>query len=863
MALHVMREIGQLKYYSEQIQAQDDDAEVSRFTQLLQSCDMQSVLIGKRLVTSGNVYETLRFCADMVDGRVQHFIVGAESTVGMTVSDVQPGTRALWEIVQASRQPAARQRMSMANAAANAMMILNAGGIVFGGCNLSNATLGPTLEMGDSTTSITNSKYFMDVSGGVFVGANLSGAVLANARLDNCNFSHAVLDGADMRGVAFGQRPMLLGHTFWVNCLCCTADGKYAISGSNDHDCSMKVWDIDTGECVRMLQRHFDIVNSVCVTFDCQYVVSSSHDNTVKIWSFLSGDLVRTLEGHSDPVTSVCITPDNQFIVSGSDDGTARIWSIQNGVCVRVLIGHRDCVNGVAVTPDGSHVITCSGDSTIKVWSFATGECLRILRGHEDSVNCVTVASDGKHIVSGSYDNTVRVWDFNGGDCLNVLQGHTSNISCVCVTADGKYIVSGSQDTTVRVWEFESGNCVRVLNGHSSQVTSVCVVPQKSLILSGSSDATIRVWTLEDDECLRSLSEQIGLVLCASFTADGRSVITASHDGRVCVLSLESGECLRTVHCNTNNGYKARCAFISHDWKTIAFGYGQPHIHGRGEATLWSLETGRCLQQFVGHTSYVHDISITRDGTKVISGSSDKTMKVWSVESGICLCTLEQRNALCVCTTSDDKHVIVNSFHHALRVWSMETGECEHELNYAPWALEKVSWRGFSDKTLRAWALAIGKCVQTSTFQGHTVTDYVKRVCASNDNSLIASGTFDGVIQVWSFESGECLAVMHGHDRKLASLKISTDGKYVVSGSFDGSVCVWALWDADRGSGNHRGGGGAVTLVLVRKWASSAERLSFKHATFNACTGISNGNSRLIEQLGGVTNARAMAPPIK
>jgi len=65
------------------------------------------------------------------------------------------------------------------------------------------------------------------------------------------------------------------------------------------------------------------------------------------------GLIDRTLEGHKDLVTSVAISPDGNYIVSGSDDTTVKVWKLGTGRLVRTLKGHEGSVTSVAVSPDG------------------------------------------------------------------------------------------------------------------------------------------------------------------------------------------------------------------------------------------------------------------------------------------------------------------------------------------------------------------------------------------------------------------------------------------------------------------------------------------------------------------------------
>jgi hypothetical protein len=74
----------------------------------------------------------------------------------------------------------------------------------------------------------------------------------------------------------------LKGHGNYVNAVAVTPDGRYAVSGS--YDCTLKVWDIQTGNCLRDLKGHGNYVNAVAVTPDGRYAVSGSSDNTLKVW---------------------------------------------------------------------------------------------------------------------------------------------------------------------------------------------------------------------------------------------------------------------------------------------------------------------------------------------------------------------------------------------------------------------------------------------------------------------------------------------------------------------------------------------------------------------------------------------------
>jgi tricorn protease-like protein len=261
----------------------------------------------------------------------------------------------------------------------------------------------------------------------------------------------------------------LTGHSGDVESVAISPDGQAIVSGSYDE--TIKIWDLATGQLLRTITGYkFDYFNyfrSVAISPDGQTIVSGSgdnfigskssdHDHTIIIWDLATGELRNTLTvtGDSYHSLSVAISPDGQTIVSGSYDKTIKIWDLATGKLLRTLTGHSGGVNSVAISPDGQTIVSGSGDNTIKIWNLATGKLLRTLTGH-DYVYSVAISPDGQEIVSGSYDKTIKIWDLATGELLRTLIGHSGPVSSVAISPNGQTIVSGSRDDTIKIWRLE------------------------------------------------------------------------------------------------------------------------------------------------------------------------------------------------------------------------------------------------------------------------------------------------------------------------------------------------------------------------------------------------------------------------
>jgi WD40 repeat protein len=155
----------------------------------------------------------------------------------------------------------------------------------------------------------------------------------------------------------------LNGHTSWVKAVAVTADGKRAISGSDDK--TLKIWDLTTGKEQFTLNGHTSFVNAVAVTADGKRAISGSDDNTLKVWNLTTGKEQFTLNGHSRSVKAVAVTADGKRAISGSDDQTIKVWDLTTGNVIASFTGESS-IASCAIAPDGVTIV--AGDESGRVY---------------------------------------------------------------------------------------------------------------------------------------------------------------------------------------------------------------------------------------------------------------------------------------------------------------------------------------------------------------------------------------------------------------------------------------------------------------------------------------------------------------
>jgi len=250
-------------------------------------------------------------------------------------------------------------------------------------------------------------------------------------------------------------------------------------------------------------------------------------------------------------------------------------------------------------------------------------------------------------------------------------------------------------------------------------------------------------------------------------------------------LAVPGGVLIRTLEGHTYSVYgvavtpDGRCAVSASTDKTLK---------------VWDLESGICLRTLEGHTDCVNGVAVTPDGRCAVSASTDKTLKVWDLESGTCLRTLEGHTGpVSGVAVTPDSRCAVSVSKDGLKVWDLESGTCLNTLEGdissqngvaltldGRAAIMTAQGRGYTPKdfTLNVWDLQTGACLQS--LEGHT--NFVECVAATPDGHCAVSVSRDQSLKVWDLESGVCLRTVayKYKGRKVNDIALTLDGRRAI-----------------------------------------------------------------------------------
>ncbi|KMQ41319.1 WD40/YVTN repeat-like-containing domain [Trichophyton rubrum] len=176
-------------------------------------------------------------------------------------------------------------------------------------------------------------------------------------------------------------------------------------------DLSIKLWDPSNEyKNIRTLVGHDHSVSAVRfiplgasgAPSSGNLLASASRDKSLKIWDANTGYCLRTLQGHTAWVRDVFPSPDGRFLLSTGDDSTARLWDISvsnpetkiwdaRGTCLLTLAGHDNWIRALAFHPGGKYLFSVSDDRTLRCWDLSQeGKCIKVMRdAHERFITCL------------------------------------------------------------------------------------------------------------------------------------------------------------------------------------------------------------------------------------------------------------------------------------------------------------------------------------------------------------------------------------------------------------------------------------------------------------------------------------------
>jgi len=477
----------------------------------------------------------------------------------------------------------------------------------------------------------------------------------------------AALGRQDYTGELLGR------HLENVDGVAFSDDGRLLASAASS---DIKVWDVGGRRRAATL-RGGDSFGWKAVFFspDAARVASIGQrgfegDEVVALWNRTGGRPVRYLPvGRGALLSDVVFSPSGSLLATGGLGDPVRLWSLRSGRTVRRI----DPGAGVAdldFSSDGRRLAVAAGE-VVKMYDVDSGRPQATLRGHDLFVNSVSFSPNGRLLVAGSNDDTARVWDVRRRRVVAVLPGGGNVNAARFVPGRGLVVALAGDDGRVRLWQLTPPPRT-VLRPGPSGATQLGYSPDGERLAAGLGDGSVVVWGSGGEERL-VLPDRGEAVLSLDFAPDGARMVTGDSGGTVRVWDLGRRRPLAELSAGRGPVWKAmfmpgepgrvltamneepEVAAPATLWnwrdgaKVREFGRLRGEIEtalsvdagpagasvvtadaGTVRAILWDAKTGSG-RELSGHDGPVHMVAFSSRGDRLLTGSSDGTVRLWSV----------------------------------------------------------------------------------------------------------------------------------------------------------------------------------------------------------------------------------------
>ncbi|TFH06119.1 MAG: WD40 repeat domain-containing protein, partial [Candidatus Thorarchaeota archaeon] len=243
--------------------------------------------------------------------------------------------------------------------------------------------------------------------------------------------------------------------------------------------------------------------------------------------------------------------------------------------------------------------------------------------GISSPLTCISVGPKGKFVVCGNAASSIFVVDTGNGKLKETILGHTDKISGVSFVHNRFHVLSCSWDTTTRFWDSKEKGDPLVLK-HGSEVKTLTISQTLEKGVTGSRDGELKIFSLSTMKNLRNIPAHISDISGLAILDDDAKLVTSSWDGECKLWNLTTYELEKEI---IKKKERIRALAATPDGLKIALG-----MHS-GKILLIDLENPSETTQMVGHTDIVESLSIDTTGERLVSGSWDRTIRLWSLNS--------------------------------------------------------------------------------------------------------------------------------------------------------------------------------------------------------------------------------------
>jgi WD40 repeat protein len=477
------------------------------------------------------------------------------------------------------------------------------------------------------------------------------------------------------------------GHTADIYSVDFDREGRRLLTSAASADSTARIWNVDSGKEIARLDHAAMEGGKTTVSYarfsrDNKRIVTTTYrkDGEIYIWDAVplldakigSGPLVATkplvtFNNHHARVTTAAFSPDGKMVASGGHDNMVRLWDPATGkeLTEHPLARHTERIRSLSFNANGGQLLSTSDDGTAILWdllaaqqpdaAMGAGFIRALVHATGETLHDGDLSPSGNLAATVGNDKFIRVWDVTTGLEL-ASQIHPDSVMDVSFIDDDR-LVTVCNDSAIRFWflgnaaeenvgsSHPAAEAVRMLRlmatqrGHNGWIRDVAVSPDRRFIATCGDDRSARYWKLPPggEVAVLGAPEFESWAADAHVAKNGRLIaFVGTKEGDVRGLDAFKERPLESWGPSGEDKIKhaseVRSVSVSPDGSQLVTGSNDQ------TAIVWDAVTGRPKFQIIGHQGpgggTVYNARFSVDGQRIITASNEGCARVWNARNG-------------------------------------------------------------------------------------------------------------------------------------------------------------------------------------------------------------------------------------